>query len=579
MTDVRFYALDDKGNRYDFCTDTTGEIAKHTLSYKLFEDAEFITVHCDAFDAKAGDEGYYLYTHGRRSQGTPITYFKEREDGELLVPDSSTSHFSVANADGIYTVLFDRVYRFYSVGECKSNKYRFFLRFEFDKQPATDDITLSVYPLPKGCDYNDVARLIRNLRLERGEIRPLAEKCKEREALEYIRNAPTIRIRMGWKPMPSPVPHQTLENEPPMHVACTFARVRDIADELKRQGVQKANLCLVGWNIKGHDGRWPQIFPVEESLGGEEELKRTIAHVQSLGYMITCHTNSSDAYEIADCFDTSELSMLKDKVTYTGGTGRGWSGGVAYHQCLPYQLKTAEKLLPKVKDVGFKGIHYIDVITIETPRPCFNPDHPCSMKEAMDYNLKIMRLASDLFGGFSSEGCMDYTLGVLDFSLYGYFEKEVESPLFDGSIPMWELMYHGIILYNYSSSTVNYTIKGAKERIDAILFGGSPTFYYYSKFVDTAGANWMGDTDLLASTDDQLKASGAAIKRACDAFDADRQLVYMKSFYRLDNGLAVVTYEDGVRVIGNYTDTDVKYNGITVPALDVITCFSSVEEK
>ena len=55
MTDIRFYALDDKGNRYDFCTDTTGEIAKHTLSYKLFEDAEFITVHCDAFDAKAGD--------------------------------------------------------------------------------------------------------------------------------------------------------------------------------------------------------------------------------------------------------------------------------------------------------------------------------------------------------------------------------------------------------------------------------------------------------------------------------------------------------------------------------------------
>ncbi len=569
MKDVRFYALDDKENRYEFDIDTTGKNVKYTLSHKLFEKAESITVHCDAFDAKSGDEGYYLFAHGRRSKGSPITYFKERADGELSVDDSSTSHFSVANADGIFTVLFDRVYRFSCVGECKNNNYRIYLRIDFEKQPASDDITLTVYPLPKGCDYNDVARLIRGLRLEQGEIRPLREKCAEREALEYQRCAPTIRIRMGWKPMPSPVPHQTLENEPPMHVACTFKRVRDIADELKAQGVERANLCLVGWNQKGHDGRWPQIFPVEEALGGEEELKKTIKHVQSLGYMITCHTNSSDCYEIADCFDKSELSMLKDGVTFIGGTGRGWSGGVAYHQCLPYQLKTAEKLLPKVADIGFKGIHYIDVITIETPRPCFNPAHPCSMKEAMDYNLRIMRYASDLFGGFSSEGCMDYTLGVLDYSLYGYFDRAVESPLFDGAIPMWELMYHGITLYNYSSKTVNYTIKASQERIDALLFGGSPTFYFYSKFVDTAGANWMGETDLLCDSDEQLERSVAAIKRACDEYDADRQFVYMKSFRRLDNGLAVVTYEDGVTVVGNYNEKDAVYNGVTIPALDV----------
>jgi hypothetical protein len=39
---------------------------------------------------------------------------------------------------------------------------------------------------------------------------------------------------------------------------------------------KRAQLCLVGWNQKGHDGRWPQIFPVEEALGGEEKLRRLI---------------------------------------------------------------------------------------------------------------------------------------------------------------------------------------------------------------------------------------------------------------------------------------------------------------
>jgi hypothetical protein len=571
MTDIRFYAIDEKGNRYDFLIGEGDGYKVFRLDRSLFENAELLTVHCDAFNAKAGDKGYYLFSHGRRAKGSPLTYFKERGDSELAIEDASTSHFTVAKADATYLTMFKRVYRFSCVGDCKSGCYRIYLKFDFTVQPAADDIELCVYTFAAGSDYNDVAKFIRELKINNGEIRALSEKCPEREALEYLRGAATIRIRMGWKPMPSPVPHQTVENEPPMHVACTFARVRDIADELKRQGVEKANLCLVGWNIKGHDGRWPQTFPVEADLGGEEELKKTVAHVESLGYMITCHTNSSDCYEIADCFNTSELSYLKDGVTPTGGHGRGWSGGLAFHQCLPYQVKTAEKILPKVRDIGFRGIHYVDVITIESPRPCFHKDHPCSMREAMDHNLKIMRLASDIFGGFSSEGCMEYTLGVLDYSLYGYFDKEIDSEMFDTFVPMWELIYHGITLYNYSSTTVNYTIKSAKERIDALLFGGSPTFYYYSKFVNTAGANWMGETDLLCDNDEQLGSSVAAIKRACDEYDADRQLTFMRSFHRLDGGVCVVKYEDGTTVVGNYGDKDAEYNGITVPALDVVT--------
>ena len=43
-------------------------------------------------------------------------------------------------------------------------------------------------------------------------------------------------------------------------------------EAMKNAGIDKAELCLVGWNVRGHDGRWPQAFPVEPALGGEEEL-------------------------------------------------------------------------------------------------------------------------------------------------------------------------------------------------------------------------------------------------------------------------------------------------------------------
>lgn len=59
--------------------------------------------------------------------------------------------------------------------------------------------------------------------------------------------APEVRIRQAWKPVPSPVPYQTPENEPPLMPVVTFDRVADIAREFKRQGVDKAEFCLVGW--------------------------------------------------------------------------------------------------------------------------------------------------------------------------------------------------------------------------------------------------------------------------------------------------------------------------------------------
>ncbi len=563
MSRICFYALDETGKRYDF--EQAGD--KYTLPCKLFADAKELTVCCDAFDAAAGEAGYYLLPPSRHIKGAPLTYFKVREDSEINVHDVNLSHFAVAKAEAVYLVMVERVYKYHCVGACRDNRYRVTLTFDFTEQPPADDITLEVFSLAADTDYNGVAKFVRELRLARGEVRTLKEKCAERSALDYARRYPLIRIRMGWKPMPCEVPHQTLENEPPMYVACTFARVRELADELKRQGVEGANLCLVGWNQKGHDGRWPQMFPVEESLGGEEELRKTIAYVQSLGYMITCHTNSNDCYEIADIFDPDKLARLKDG-TLAGGKV-AWSGGTCYHPCPQYQWENAQSLLPQVAELGFRGIHYIDVLSIIMPTACFDERHPCSTKEAMDHTLRILELASQQFGGISSEGCLDFTLGVLDYGLYDSFGKVPESAFFDQLVPLWQLIYHGITLYNYNSKTVNYPIKSDAERIDAQLFDCLPTFYIYSKFVNTAGKNWMGEIDLVCDDEETLRESVAAIKQATDAYLPDRQFLFIRSYEEPQAGIRVITYEDGSVAVGNDTDASFIWQGDEIPAHSV----------
>jgi hypothetical protein len=154
------------------------------------------------------------------------------------------------------------------------------------------------------------------------------------------------------------------------------------------------------------------------ALGGEEELIKTIKHVQSLGYKITCHTNTADHYEIASTFRGKDLAKRRDGSTYSHGN---WAGGQSFASCPETQLRYAKEDLPKIAALGFKGLHYIDCLSICKPDPCFDEEHPVTVGEAIRYYGKIMALSTEYIGGFSSEGCVDSTHGALDFSLYNCF--------------------------------------------------------------------------------------------------------------------------------------------------------------
>ena len=569
MGEVVFYALTEDGRRLEL----ENEVAEGGILWRLpkasLADTDRVRIFCDNFNTRAGDKGFYLMPESTGSYGAPLVSFREREDCSFKTGTITLSHFAVGLSDATYLVMVDRSYKYTCYGECENGHYRIYLSFDFTVQPPADDICLRLFEFPAETDYNGIAAFVRSYRLERGEIRTLREKCAERAELDYARKYPMIRIRMGWKPVPVTVLHQTVENEPPMHVACTFADVRDFADKLKEAGVEGAQLCLVGWNQKGHDGRWPQMFPVEEAFGGEAELRKTIEYVQSLGYRITCHTNSLDHYEIADMFDRNVLAYRADGTVITAGE---WSGGVCHHACPTHQLRLTKELLPKVAELGFKGIHYIDVLSIVYPDACYHKDHPCTTREGFEYMREIMRVTTELFGGFASEGGIDFTLGGLDFSLYNRFKScflPSTKPFVDRFIPLYELIYHGIVLYNPSSTSVNYPIKSADETNTVKLLGSLPTFYIYSKF-KTGGGNWMGEVDLTCNNSEEIKKSVEAVKAAYDAYSPERQFVFIRSLDIIEDGLYAITYDDGYCVVGNYTDKELVYNGMPVSAHNFI---------
>ena len=423
--------------------------------------------------------------------------------------------------------------------------------FETLNKEIYEDLKIEYFYLHgEDANYSGMARKYREYLYTKSSLKTLKQKAELNPQVGYTAESLMVRIRCGWKPAPPTVLHQTVENEPEMHIACDFDKISLLIDEFKAQGIRKAEFCLVGWNVSGHDGRWPQAFPVEEKLGGEDKLRKLIKKAQDNGYAMVCHTNHTDQYEIADCYDSDN-----DIVNIDGKTADKfdyWSGGEMHGICPLKGLESAKSMLPKVAELGFKGSHYIDVLGLICPRLCYHKDHPVSFPLAVECAKEKCRLSRNLFGSVSSEGAQGFICDELDYGLYISFYNGTKVELLDESIPFWQIVYHGSVLSNPYTNTINCTFKTKRDTLKAIEYGARPSFYYYSKFY--SNNNWMGDTDCTCDDEFDMKNSVAKIKEADAWYKEMSETVYcfIDEHKKIADGVYKVLYSNGVCVTVDY---------------------------
>lgn len=544
----------------DLLITNNNNIIKATLPALDYTEIQSIDFAYDYFNAAADDDGYLVMIYDKSA----LKYsFKEHEDitYEAACPFLPI-YGAVKNNNCFWGLVTGYFYEYSLVSEIKNNTYSIYPKFDISGRVPYEEISVEYRNIPNGT-YSDIGCAYREYLLNKKQITPI--KNRKNKYLDYAEKSVYVRIRQAWKPVPPVILEQTPNNEPPLHVAVDFKGVRKLIDEFKRQGIDKAEFCLVGWNIGGHDGRWPQAFPVDETLGGESELRKTIAYAKENGYMISCHTNSTDAYSIADCWSDDLLEYDKDKKPISWGE---WSGGKMYNVCSEKGYELAEKILPKVRELGFSGLHYIDVIGVSFPRQCHNPKHPLNKKEFAQYWIKTAQLSKKLFGGFSSEGGTFHIANVLDYALYNTMTESDKMPIpdADANLPLWQIVYHGTVLYNPFISTVNYPLKPINEKLKLIEYGGRPSIYYYSRFMSNNN-DWMAkkNQDFLCSDEKSLKYGVSKIKQAYDEYKemAYLQEEFITNHQELKPQLFEITYSDGSVVTVDYNTNE--YNLIKPP--------------
>ncbi|NLE12897.1 MAG: hypothetical protein GX628_04370 [Clostridiales bacterium] len=525
------------------------------------------------FTAAAGEEGYFVIPDCFQPRiGSFICRFDApREEGEALYRFPLLPIFGALRGESaLLAIVTGMRHDFHIRLTFAGGIYTLAAVFDFSEYPPYEDVVIRLAELTgEDASYSGMARYYRRYQLERGACLPIREREKLYPGLRNAADCFSVRIRHGWKPRPAAVRHQTPENEPPMGVAMDFERTVRLMEAFARNGMDKAELCLVGWNKSGHDGRFPQHFPVEEKLGGESGLLSVIEAGKRLGYPVDLFTNSTGAYEVADCWSEEYIAKQSDGALQVGGvTG----SGVCYRVCAKRAYERSDlSMLPRVSEMGCRGLHYVDVQTIVPPQVCHDKNHPLNRAQWVEWVCRIMKLSRDCFGGYSSEGGYDCYAGLLDYALYITFGLGRANQFADARVPLWQLVYNGIILSNPSAETVNYMVKGQRERLLAVEYNARPVAYYYSKFC-ADGHNWMGETDLVAPDDEAIEGTAALLAREYREYRRRSRLQreFMEEHRILNGDLRLVSYSGGTSVVVNYGDREQRYNGTVVPALDYV---------
>ncbi|MBE7045563.1 MAG: hypothetical protein E7397_08520 [Ruminococcaceae bacterium] len=530
------------------------------------KDVKFIDVLSEHFTASAGEEGYFIVPNIADildNEHAVQIFFRKRPDCNHVFTASNMPIFAVCDgSSSILAICKGMHFEYDLIAEVKDGKYCLFPRYNIEDVDFYEDITIRFFAI-EDANWCAIARKYREYQLETGACQTLRERVKTNKVLEQAAKGIEVRCRLahkeGWTNVPK---EQTLENEPDLHIYADFKRMEDVVDALADAGCHDANFCIVGWNICGMDGRYPDYFPVEPRLGGEEGLRRLIEKTKSKGFLIGAHTNSMISFTISQTLDQNDFLFDKDGTNYIWGVA---SGGNCHVMC---DKQAYEKYMKKTQEeigaLGFTGINFIDQITIFKPRTCYNPLHPITKTEVAEYRKKLLQSARDAVGCSSSEGGFDFCIGSYDWAMYPVIRYEPELPeICDNTIPFWYLVYHGIVLYNAFPKTVNAMMKAPEYELITVEYGARPLAYLHARVFE-----YEGEPNFTCTTDEELKENAKIIGEGCKRYDklVDLQYEFFDEHRKLADGVIYTQYSNGTVIVVNYNDTDYIYENQSVPA-------------
>jgi hypothetical protein len=248
---------------------------RYTFPAAEARKAQVVQFWLDRAQAKTGEEGFWM---GGRGVVGRFTRPKMRWVNGAQFMDHP--YFAMQTPRGAFIGIVEGMrFEFDAIVEAKDGRYRAYPSWNIERHAlgeVYEDLSLVVYDLGKGADWNAMAKAYRRRVLAReGAVRRVAtlrERSAARPHIAKMADSIALRRVHALKPFVFKDPAHdvdfTPETEKRPVCRYSFAQTLAFLRKLKALGVDDVAICIAGWQDGGYDGRCPSSFPVSPVVGG-----------------------------------------------------------------------------------------------------------------------------------------------------------------------------------------------------------------------------------------------------------------------------------------------------------------------
>ena len=572
--EVRFHLADGKGVRteqveLEKVSDT--QYRFRLAKERIGDDVKCVDVVPAFMTAQKGDEGYWIDARG--AYGT-----FSMDNGSYS--NDRAGWMPIFGLKRGKTLWYGQVmkwrcdYRFHA--EAKNGRYEAFPQFVAHEirayGPLYQDIVVDYRRLDGDqADYIGLAKAYRKYQFANSGVRMARDRAKDNPTLRYLLDSFVVRISQHCRKqvLKDRTMRMTKKNEQPLLVHMPFLITGDLMEQLHDAGVDKATFLSAGWTSGGYDGRYPDMFPVEPAIGGEDGFKALAKRCNDLGFQMSAEVDYTEMYGPADRFNIDLACRYANGQFPNGGF---WPGGLAYNLCTKkgWDLGWYQMDFARLRTVIGPGPLFFDVMSAIEPRRCGHPAHPATADDMGETYSRLFKLARETMGGAASECGFDLGIQYLDYVNYlwheiGFWKTNRYKGFQSGVFPVWELVYHGVVFYTSDRYLQNHTYGNEDRSNGAFDYGWGIYDRKEDPFKALKHVEFGSRPILYTHTFTDVPS----IVKAWREYKPVRHLQKeeMIGHRELAPEVFETSYEEGSRTVVNYRKEPVTVKDATIPAL------------
>jgi hypothetical protein len=338
---------------------------------------------------------------------------------------------------------------------------------------------------PKG-NYVDLCKRYRRYAMDSVLYVSLKDKIAHNAVVKNLIGSPLMGASVLRNLKPGSANYNT-KNPESNYRLTTFAENIQRMRERKAQGFEHLNVTLSGWLHLGYDRQTPNALPPPEAAGGWEGMKAFFDACKELGYTCWLHDQYRDYYLDAPSwnpdFALHEEDNISPPTAFPGTRFKhdwkdgyiplmdNWDGGAQGYLNNRFMLGW---VVQNYRALFAHGIHpqgsYQDVFGYIPPDQDFNPEHPNTRTDSMNYRASVFRWIKNNLGIVGTEAGSDWVMPYVDYTTSRQNRNAnsgVDPDHEDAvQVPLYELVYHDAVITGYDPGDPR-----------GLLHASAPTWY------------------------------------------------------------------------------------------------------